>query len=165
MGLLSWFLESGNRHRKLDQGSTAAQRLKDLELALRALLRRTRDRIEIVPGEGRAFAFIGRPPAQFQFFWIEGGSVRGLNEFVEEHGLDASTERALRAALAQAHERSLGAPRYRARVAGRRILVVPWPQLAMEVETILERGAHPHQGSDPGQRAEDPRPPDLLTCA
>lgn len=154
MGVLSWLFGRRNRYEDLDENSVAALRLRDLGLALHVLVAKAPAPVEIIPGEGCAFAFVGKPPSEFHFFWVVGAKVRSLGQLAEELGLNPGTERTLQAALAQAYERSSRAPRYRARIAGRKVLVVPWPQLAIEIHSILDRAAH--AGQEHGAEGRDP---------
>lgn len=129
------------QHPKLRKDSPAAEHLREIEEELEAVLETTREPLEVIPGHNRAFIFVGAPPGSFGLLWIEDGHVRGLNNFIAEHGLDLSRESGLLAALTQAYVRSEGAQRYRAHVNGRDLLVTPSASLALEVEKILERGA------------------------
>ena len=134
-------LFGGRYYPSLRKDSPAAEHLRELQGTLEEVLDTTAERVEVIPGQGRAFVFVGTPPASFGLLWIEDGRVRGLNNFVAEHGLDLPRENGLIAALVQAYARSGDAPRYRTRLAGREVLVTPSASLALEVEKILERGA------------------------
>ena len=135
-----WFSRE-RQHPQLEKNSPAAGHLRELEGPLKAVFERTEERVEVVPGQGRSFVFVGTPPQPLGLLWIEGGRIRGLNNFIIEHRLGLDRESGLVAAIAQAYERSGTAPRYRTILAGRGLVVTPSPRLALEVERILERGA------------------------
>ncbi|MBE0617493.1 MAG: hypothetical protein IH608_06155 [Proteobacteria bacterium] len=126
---------------ELSPQDPAARRLTGVQDALSSLAGQTRDRLEVVPGEDKAFVFVGKPPKQFGLVWVEDGKLCNLKNYLAEHGIDQQRALRLVEALSQAYEKSQDAPRYTAELAGRQFVVTSSDHLAGEVERVLERGA------------------------
>jgi len=142
MGFFKKIFGGGADYPELSAQDPAAQRLSDVEDALAALAGKTRDRLEVVPGEEKAFVFVGKPPKQFGLVWVEGGELCNLKDYLADQGLDKQRAGKLVEALSLAYEKSQEAPRYKADVAGHEFVVTPSDRLASEVERVLERGAN-----------------------
>jgi hypothetical protein len=141
MGFFNKLFGGGATYPELGDRDPAAQRLSEVQDALVSLAGQTRDRLEVVPGEEKAFVFVGKPPKEFGLVWIEDGELRNLKTYLTEHGLDKRRAGKLVEALSLAYEKSQDDPRYSTEVAGRPLVVTPSERLAGEVERVLERGA------------------------
>jgi len=142
MGFFKKIFGGGADYPELDTQNPAAQRLSGVEDALASLAGKTRDRLEVVPGEEKAFVFVGKPPKQFGLVWVEGGELHNLKDYFAEQGLDAQRSGKLVEALSLAYEKSQATPRYKTDVAGHEFVVTPSDRLVSEVERVLERGAN-----------------------
>lgn len=131
----------GADYPELSPQDPAAKRLTDVQAALEALAGQTRDRLEVVPGQDKAFVFVGKPPKQFGLVWVEDGELRNLKNYLADHGIDKQRAGQLVEALSQAYEQSQAVPRFKTEVAGREFVVTPSDRLAGEVNRVLERGA------------------------
>lgn len=131
----------GENYPELDPQDPAARKLASVQAALHTLGEQTKDRLEVIPAEKKAFVFVGKPPKEFGLVWVEGGEVRNLKHYLQEHAIDKARAGKLVEALSQAYTKSQGAPRYSAHLDGRQFVVTPSEGLATEVERVLERGA------------------------
>jgi hypothetical protein len=143
MGFFSeLFSKPDDRYPVLDDAHPASGQLASVEAPFRDLSQRTKDRLEVVPSEAGAYVFVGKPPKQFGLVWFEGGEGRNLKDYVAEKKLDAKKIARLVDCLTEAYQRSSSEPRYRAKLAGRDVVVAPSPQLAKELRGVLESGVN-----------------------
>lgn len=141
MGFFSKMFGGGADYPELDPKDPASGRLAEVEEALKSLAEKTRDRLEVVPGQEKAFVFVGKPPKQFGLVWVEGAEVQNLKDFLATHQIDKKRAGKLVEALTRAYEKCQADPRYSTEMAGRKLVVTPSDRLASEVERVLERGA------------------------
>lgn len=133
-------LFGGSDYPELDPSSPASARLQGVQAPLSSLAEKTKDRLEVVPAQGKAFVFVGKPPKQFGLAWVEGGSVCNLKSYLDEHKVDKKRALKLVEALTDAYRRSQDSPRYTAQVSGHKFVVTPSDRLAGEVEQVLAKG-------------------------
>ena len=141
MGLFDKLFGGTSSYPELDQENPAARRLAGVEDGIKSLTEKTKDRLEVVPAEDKAFVFVGKPPKQFGLVWIKGQDVTNLKNYLSESNIDSKKAATLVDALTEAYQRSQKEQRFRAQLAGRDVVVTPSDRLALEVERILERGA------------------------
>lgn len=138
MGFLDKFKSKGPEYAALDQTSPAAQALNNLKHPLETFAAQVSDPMEIVPSGDAAYVFVGKPPKAFGLVWIQGGQVYNLKKVVAEKGIPATTFTLISDDLRGAYERSGGASRYSASLAGKSVVVTPSETLAQEVQKIIQ---------------------------
>ena len=137
MGILK-NLMGGEEHPPLPDDSYAVERLRKVEEALRQLISETRDRIEIVPAEESAYAFIGKPPKKFGMAWITNGEVENLGELAKTKNFSPITLEKIEDELAEAYRRSESDQRYECVIGGEKVIVTPSQHLESEVHRIIQ---------------------------
>jgi len=142
MGFLSNLFSKSPDYPDLDPASSAASQVAAVEGQLDELAGRVKDRIEVIPSDGTAYVFLGKPPKKMGLAWIHEGEISGLNELVKEHGLTQAQIGRIMAELGSAYERSVSADRFTATAHGRPIVVTPSEQLESEVHEIIDRIVH-----------------------
>lgn len=133
-------LFGGPDYPELDPASTASARLQGAQEPLSSLAEKTKDRLEVVPAQDKAFVFVGKPPKQFGLAWVKDGKVCNLKSYLDEHHVDKTRALKLVEALTDAYRRSQDAPRYTAQLSGHKFVVTPSDRLAGEVEQVLQKG-------------------------
>lgn len=136
MGILEK-LFGGGKYPELDDASPTAQKLDALRGSLEELTGKVKDPMEVVPADGSAYVFIGKPPKNFGMAWIEKGKVHNFKTLAEEKGLPQNEMLKLVSELAAAYERSGGENRYSATIGGKTVTVTPSENLAGRVRKII----------------------------
>lgn len=122
---------------ELGSDNPAAEQVQEVEEPLKALMDQVSDPLEVVPADGQAYVFIGKPPKKFGVATIEDGQVQSFVAAAKEKGLDPVMIQKLNEKLRDAYVNNQDAQRYKAEVAGREVVVTPSPQLAVEVAQIM----------------------------
>lgn len=126
---------------QLAPDTPAAQQVHAVETALKELLGQISDPLEIVPAEGHAFVFIGKPPKRFGMAMID-NSVHSFVSSAQDHGLDQNEMQKINERLRDAYIDCQDAERYSTSVNGKTVVVTPSPQLARKVEEITDAVYH-----------------------
>lgn len=122
---------------ELAEDTQAAKQIQAIEGSLKELIGQISDPLEIVPAEGHAFVFIGKPPKRFGMALIDDG-VHSLGAAAREHGIDQLQLQKINEQLRNAYLHCQDAPRYTTSVNGKAVVVTPSPQLAQEVGEITK---------------------------
>ena len=139
MGLMSKFFGGGApEFPPLDPGHYANTRLDAVRPDLETLMKKTKDRLELVPAEQAAYVFIGKPPKKFGIAWIHDGKVSNFKHLVEEKGVAPKRLDALVSELQTAYEQSTSAKRFTATVGDRKIVVTPSDALEQAVHKAID---------------------------
>lgn len=120
---------------ELSPDTRAAQQINAIEGGLRELITQISDPLEVVPADGHAYVFIGKPPKRFGMAMVD-ESVHSLVSSAREHGVDQAQLQKINEKLREAYLHCQDAPRYQASVDGKAVVVTPSPQLAEEVSEI-----------------------------
>lgn len=139
MGFFDKLFRGGEQYPALEPDAPAAARVARVEGELRSLADKTRDRLEVVPGDAKAYVFVGKPPKAFGLVWFAPGEEGNLKSLMAEKKLDVRKAGGLVEALAEAYEQSRSEPRFMTELGGRTLVVTPSDRLANEVDHILER--------------------------
>jgi hypothetical protein len=123
---------------ELDSGNPAAEQIQDVEEPLKDLMAQVSDPLEVVPADGQAYVFIGKPPKKFGVVVIEEGQVQSFVAAAKEKGLDQLTIQKLNEKFRDAYSQNMDAQRYTANVAGKEVVVTPCAQLAEDVKEIMD---------------------------
>ncbi len=127
---------------ELDAANPVARRLEEVKPALEDLAKRVRDPLEVVPCPHGTFVFIGKPRKRFGAAWVEGGKVKNLRQFAEEHHIPSDRLGSLVEALQKLYEHeAMKVPRYVTRVAERTVVVDASEELGRKVEQMLQQTA------------------------
>lgn len=122
---------------ELDSSNPAAEQVQEVEEPLKDLMAQVSDPLEVVPADGQAYVFIGKPPKKFGVATIEEGQVQSFIAAAREKGLDQVTIQKLNEKFRDAYMQNMDAQRYTTSVAGKEVVVTPCTQLAEEVREIL----------------------------
>lgn len=125
----------------LDESSSAAIQLAAVREPLQKLADQVSDPLEIIPSEGTAYVFVGKPPKKFGLAWIHDGEVSNFKTLIEEKGLQPAALRGIVEELTEAYQRSGEANRYVTTIGKKQLVVTPSPELEKSVHEIMDRVA------------------------
>jgi hypothetical protein len=142
MGMFNNLFKQTPDYPALDDHSPAAQRIHEVEDALKELAHDVSDPLEVVPSEHAAYVFLGKPPKRFGLAWIHDGKVTGLNTLVQEHGVSPAEIEKVLDELREAYKRHMDEAHFTTKVENRTVVVTPSQGLEKEVHDIVEQIAH-----------------------
>ena len=122
---------------ELAEDTQAAKQIQAIEGSLKELIGQISDPLEIVPTDGHAFVFIGKPPKRFGMAMID-DEVHSLGASAKEHGIDQIQLQKINEKLRNAYLQCQDSPRYSTSVNGKTVVVTPSEQLAREVSEITK---------------------------
>ncbi|MGW8313598.1 MAG: hypothetical protein ACWGOL_10240 [Desulfuromonadales bacterium] len=123
---------------ELDANNPAAEQVQEVQEPLIDLMEQVSDPLEVVPADGQAYVFIGKPPKKFGVAKLADGQVQSFVTVAKEKGLDMLTIQKLNEKFRDAYEQNMDAQRYKTSVAGKEVVVTPSSQLAEEVGQIMD---------------------------
>lgn len=113
---------------------TAAQ-LRAIESSLKELIGQISDPLEVVPTDGYAYVFIGKPPKRFGMAMLKDG-VHSFVSAAQAQGISQLELQKINERLRDAYLDCEQAPRYQTSIEGKTIVVTSSPQLVQKVEEI-----------------------------
>jgi hypothetical protein len=122
---------------ELEADNPAAEQVQMVEEPLKDLIAQVSDPLEVVPADGQAYVFIGKPPKKFGVAKLADGEVQSFVAVAKEKGLDMLTIQKLNEKFRDAYEQNMDVQRYKTSVAGKEVVVTPSSQLAEEVSQIM----------------------------
>jgi hypothetical protein len=122
---------------ELDPADPAAGQVQEVAEPLKDLMAQVSDPLEVVPADGQAYVFIGKPPKKFGVARLADGQVQSFVAAAKEKGLDALTIQKLNEKFRDAYEQNMDAQRFKTNVAGKEVVVTPSSELAEEVSQIM----------------------------
>jgi hypothetical protein len=122
---------------ELDAGNPAAEQVQEVEGPLKDLMSQVSDPLEVVPADGQAYVFIGKPPKKFGVARLAQGQVESFIAVAKEKGLDQLSIQKLNEKFRDAYTQNMDAKRYKTSVGGKEVVVTPSIQLANEVSEIM----------------------------
>jgi hypothetical protein len=122
---------------ELGDDNPAAGQVQEVEQPLKDLMTQVSDPLEVVPSDGYAYVFIGKPPKKFGVAKIEEGQVQSFVAAAKEKGLDQVKIQKLNEKFRDAYEQNMDAQRYKTSVAGKEVVVTPCKELVQEVNQIM----------------------------
>jgi len=137
MGLFSKMFGSSPQYPQLGPDTRAAGRLEAIRGNLEELAKDISDPLEVIPADGGAYVFIGKPPKKFGVAWIEGDEVKSFKSMMAEHNVTAQTLNRVSDELRDAYQRHQQTERYQTTIGQRDIVVTPSTSLEQEVRNIL----------------------------
>ena len=120
---------------ELAEDTLAAKQIHAIEGSLKELIDQISDPLEIVPTDGQAFVFIGKPPKRFGMAMID-DKVHSLGAAAKENGIDQLQLQKINEKLRNAYLHCQDAPRYQTSVNGKTVVVTPSQKLVEEVAEI-----------------------------
>ena len=120
---------------ELAPDNPAAQQIRAVEAGLKELVGQISDPLEIIPADGQAFVFIGKPPKKFGMAMVD-NKVHSFVAAAREHGIDQNQLQKINEKLRDAYLNFQDAPRYQTNVNGKTVVVTPNEQLAQDVSEI-----------------------------
>lgn len=121
---------------ELAPDNPAAKQIHAIEGALKELMGQISDPLEVIPAEGHAFVYIGKPPKRFGLAIVD-DKVHSFAATAREKGLTPIEVQKMNDKLRDAYLNFQDAPRYKTQVNGKEIVVTPNAQLAQEVREIM----------------------------
>ncbi len=122
---------------ELGADSPVAGQINAVKEPLKTLMSQVSDPLEVVPADGQAYVFIGKPPKKFGVAIIEGGEVQSFVAAAKEKGLEQIRIQRLNEQFRDAYIQNQDAQRYKLNIAGKEIVVTPCAELAQEVTQIM----------------------------
>ncbi len=122
---------------ELGADNPAAGQVQEVEQPLKDLMTQVSDPLEVIPSDGYAYVFIGKPPKKFGVAKIEEGQVQSFVAAAREKGLDQVKIQKLNEKFRDAYEQNMDAQRYTINVAGKEVVVTPCKELVQEVNQIM----------------------------
>ena len=141
MSLFSKLFGKNLDYPPLDESNPAAEQLAAIREPLQKLASEVSDPLEVIPSEGTAYVFVGKPPKKFGLAWIHDGEISNFKTLVEEKGLKPSALQSIVEELTAAYERSGGAARYVSTIGEKQLVVTPNEDLEKTVHHIMDNVA------------------------
>ena len=123
---------------ELTPDSPAAEQIRTIEASLKELIGQISDPLEVVPANGHAFVFIGKPPKRFGMAMLD-NEVHSFVGAAKEHGLEPAEMQKINEQLRDAYIDCQDAQRYQTQIEGKSVVITPSLQLAKKVEEITNR--------------------------
>jgi hypothetical protein len=142
MGMFDKWFGGKQDYPPLPADNEARAKLDEIKAPLEELASKVNDHLEVVPAEHEAYVYLGKPPKRFGIAWIHDGKLDGLKELVDENNLSQVEAQKMIGALGTAYEHASNAPRYSTELAGKKIVVIPSPELGKAVHKIMESAIH-----------------------
>ena len=142
MGFLDKMFGSKEAYPELDPSSQALHRLERFRDQIETLSEQSKQRLEVIPGDERAFVFIGKPPKKFGIAWIEEGEIKNLKALVDQNHLSPQQAQAVAERLRKIYEENQQDERYSATVGDHRVVVTPSDEFRMQVKEVIQETLH-----------------------
>ena len=139
MGMFDKWFGGTQDYPPLPADNEAKAKLDAVKAPLEELAGKVNDHLEVVPADQEAYVYLGKPPKRFGIAWIHDGKLDGLKELVEDNDLSQADAQKMIVSLGAAYEHASDAPRYSTELAGKKVVVIPSPELGQEVHEIMER--------------------------
>ncbi|MCW8860540.1 MAG: hypothetical protein OQK97_12665 [Deltaproteobacteria bacterium] len=114
----------------------AAKQIRAIESSLKELVGQVSDPLEVIPANGHAFVFIGKPPKKFGMAKLD-DQVHSFVASARENGIDQIQMQKINEKLRNAYQNCQDAPRYKTSIDGKDVVVTPSQQLAQDVSEIM----------------------------
>ncbi|MBN2644306.1 MAG: hypothetical protein JXR59_02410 [Desulfuromonadaceae bacterium] len=120
---------------ELAPDNPVAKQIHAIEGSLKELIDQVTDPLEIIPVDGHAFVFIGKPPKRFGMAKLD-DTVHSFVASAREHGIDQRQMQKINEKLRAAYLKCQDVPRYKTSVNGKEVVITPSQQLAEDVREI-----------------------------
>jgi hypothetical protein len=142
MGFFNKLFGSKNDYPEIDPSSPVVNRLEKFKDHIETLSDEAKQPLEVVPGDDRAFVFIGKPPKKFGIAWIEDGQINNLKTLVERDNVEPPKVQALADRLRQIYENNQQTDRFTAHVGKCDVVVTPSDKFRKEVREVISQVTH-----------------------
>jgi hypothetical protein len=142
MGFFDRIFGSGKEYPELDPSSPAQGRLDKFRTQLLELSSDVKQPLEVIPGDERAFVFIGSPPKKFGVAWVEEGKINNLKTLAEEKNVEPHKIQALAERLRKIYEANQQDERFSAKLGDRSVVVTPSDEFRMQIRGVIEEVVH-----------------------
>lgn len=115
----------GPKHPELEVGHEAAQAVLGQGEPFEKFVGEVNDRLEVVPGDGPLYAFVGKPPKAFGLVWFQDGQRSDPRSLVEQGLLDRRAVPGLVEGLRRIYEGSSAEQRYSLKMGRHSLTVTP----------------------------------------
>ncbi len=126
---------------ELDAASPAAAKLESVKDKLAELAGEVKDPMEVVPADGAAYIFIGKPPKSFGIAWIENGEINNFKTLLAKKGASPITLEKLSNNLRDIYAKDAPEEKFSIMAGSRKITVLPSDSLAADIKTIIDHVA------------------------
>lgn len=138
MGFWSKLFSSEMEYPPLDASNPAAGYIDEMKADIESIADQVQDPMEVVPDQGEAYIFVGKPPKKFGVFWVEHGKVGNLKKMADERGLTEEQMMNLSEHLRRAYINSQAEMRYSTDMAKGKMTVTPSSKLLSDVKKIIQ---------------------------
>jgi len=138
MGLFDRLLGGSRDYPPLEPDNPAARQVEAMMPNIESIADEVQVPIEVVPTEGAAYVFVGKPPKKFGMFWVEEGRVKHLKQLADEKGIGPERLSMISEQLRQAYIKSKSEPRFSAETSKGKVVVTPSPSLLSDVRKVIQ---------------------------
>ncbi len=114
----------GPKYPPLDEASGTAQVLAKFAV-FEDFVKSANDRVEVLPGDGDLYAFVGKPPKAFGIVWFSGDERFDVRSAMESGAITREAAVKLVGSLANIYSANPGAERFEHKLAGHKVIVTP----------------------------------------
>ena len=139
MGMFDSFF--GPKHPPLPEDDPAAKRIVDSGDAFVTFVASAHDTIEVLPGEGPLYVFVGKPPKAFGIVWFEAGKQFDVRSLTAAGVLASGAGPRLANELGVIYTRHTGHERFAFKVGGHAVTVTPASDFYAEVDQAINRAS------------------------
>ncbi len=139
MGFFDKMFGGSKDYPQLDPANPAMDRLERFRSELEELSAKANQPLEVIPGDERAFVFIGKPPKKFGIAWVEEGKINNLKTLVDEQHASPQQVQAMADKLKDVYEANQQDERFCTRLGDREIVVTPSDTFRKQVRAVIEQ--------------------------
>lgn len=129
----------GAKHAELDPGDPAVARIAEQGPGFESFVASANDKIEVVPGDGRLYAFVGKPPKAFGIVWFEDGQRYDVRSMMAQGAMTRDAAAQLVQELPAVYGRYADSERFAHKVGSKSVTVTPSSSFHTEVDQAVER--------------------------
>lgn len=138
MGIFEKLFGKKEEYPPLDPASEALRSMDAVQDQLSSLAGSVKDRLEVIPVDGTAYIYIGKPPEYFGLAWVEDGKLGNLKSFLGEKGASAEAVKALTEKLREVYVKAEAEQRYSYKLGSRDVVVTPAKKMAEGIKSALQ---------------------------
>lgn len=129
----------GSKNPPLAEDDPAIGRISAQGEAFESFVSAANDKIEVVPGDGRLYAFVGKPPKAFGLVWFEDGERFDVRSMMQNKAMTREAAAQLVQELPGVYSSHAGSDRFTHKVGTHSITVTPSAAFHQEVNQAVER--------------------------
>ena len=126
----------GSKQAALDAQSQAAQWI-DRSGALAEFAAKANDRVEVIPGDGSLYAYVGKPPKAFGIVWFDEEGRHDVRSAMEQGAMVRDAAAQLVNQLGKIYETNASAERFEYHAGGHKIVVTPSSEMYAAVRDAI----------------------------